>query len=164
MFPPYVESDMWLYQPGEFYVDVFAIGATGQGNNFGSSLGGGAAFGWWCTRYFGVMVEGFGADLPNGHDATLLGGVQLRLPVDDAAFAFYIFAEGGGYFADRDGGTFQAGLGLDVRLIQSVSLIFDVRGIDVSNQHNGDLTGRAAFDEKSADGAILYRLGLRFVF
>jgi hypothetical protein len=164
MFPPFVESDMWLFQPGEMYIDVFGIGATHQGNDFGDTLGAGAAFGYWYNRYFGVLVEAYAADLPQGHDATLLGGIQLRLPVDDAAFAFYIFASGGGFFADKNGATFQGGIGVDVRLTETTSLIFDVRAINVWGQNLNLPVGRETKIAKEADGAILYRLGLRFVF
>jgi hypothetical protein len=163
MYPPYVESDMWLYHPGEFYVDLFAIGATHQGNEFGDTLGVGGSAGYWFTRHFGAFVEAYGADMPE-HDATILGALQARMPVDDLAFAIYVFAGGGVFFGDDNGGTFQAGIGVDVRLTDNLSFIFDVRGIDVKNQDKNGLEKRAAKDLNEADGAILYRLGLRFVF
>ena len=159
-FPGYSEKDLWLFKPGEFYIEGFAIGDTTRNNNFGDTAGAGGALGYYFSRHFGVMLEGFSANLPGGtvivhntgrhappahpyleqqskQSTMASAGLQARIPFDDSCFALYAFALGGGYFGDNTGGTLSAGLGIDVRLTEHTSLFFDARAVKVSNQHLG---------------------------
>ena len=143
------EEPLYLFNAGEFFIDVFAATANADRFEFGDAAGGGIGFGYYFSRYFGVTAEGWTIDTTD-QDTALLGGVLVRLPMDDFCTAFYAFAEYGGTFGDESEPTIQFGGGLDIRLTDHTSLFADWRSIQ--NRHT------------SLDNGELFRLGLRFVF
>ena len=158
------DPPLYLFNEGEWFIDVFGSGAEGNahgrknpntgnsraGYNFDEDHGVGLGAGYFFTRHLGAMVEGYGLDIP-GHHITLLGGLIVRIPVDDFALSFYGFAEAGAYFGNSTRPTFQFGGGVDVRLTDHVGTFFDARIVSTNNEDEGD-------------DFTLLRLGLRFTF
>jgi hypothetical protein len=143
------EEPLYLFNEGEFFIDVFFATANADRFEIGDASGGGLGFGYFFHRYIGVMAEGYNIDATD-QDLALLGGVVLRLPMDDFCTALYAFAEYGGTFGDDSEPTIQFGGGFDVRLTDHTSFFADWRSIQ--NRHT------------SLDNGELFRLGLRFVF
>jgi hypothetical protein len=143
------EEPLYLFNSGEFFIDVFAAIANSDRFEIGDAAGGGIGFGYYFTRYFGVMGEGYTIDTTD-QDTALLGGLVVRVPMDDFCTALYAFAEYGGTFGDESEPTFQFGGGLDIRLTDHTSFFADWRSIQ--NRHT------------SLDNGELFRIGLRFVF
>jgi hypothetical protein len=146
---PLYEEEQYLFKTNEFFIDIFGAIANAKSFEIGDVAGGGLGVGYFFTRYTAVYAEGYLLD-SSDVDGAALGGVILRLPLDDFCTAFYAFAEYGGMFGDDATGSFQFGAGVDIRLTDHTSFFVDAREID--NQHT------------SLDSGNLYRIGLRFVF
>lgn len=146
---PLLDEPAYLFNQAEVFLDLF--GAVGNSDQFeiGDAAGGGLGLGYFFTRYTAVYAEGYFLDAPDV-DGAALGGLILRLPMDDFCTAFYAFAEYGATFGDETEGTFQFGGGIDIRLTDHVSFFADARSIQ--NKHT------------SIDNGELFRLGLRLVF
>lgn len=147
--PPVTVEPEHLFNEGELFLDVFGAFANGDEFELGDVAGGGAGLGYFFTRHLAVYGEAYVLDAAD-QDVAVLGGLMVRLPMDDFATAFYAFAEYGGTFGDRNEPSFQFGAGVDVRLTYGVSFFADARGIQ--NRHT------------SLDDGELFRVGLRFIF
>ncbi len=144
-----VGEDLYLFESGEVFVDLYGTVVGGTDFRPDVSGGGGIGVGYFINRYLGVMAEGYLLDEPN-HDGSIMGGLIVRIPVDDICTAFYGFAEIGGEFTDESRMTLQFGGGLDIRMTDHVSVFSDARAVFT--------------DESELDTAWLFRGGLRFVF
>lgn len=147
-----------LFAPQEFTLDL--AGAYGVGKakfndtfdrsirhgDFGASVG----VNYFLTRNLGIGADAFGLD--NGSDFVdaVSGSVILRLPIDAAHLAPYIFGGGGHTFDGPDSWTAHAGVGLELRLNPRAGIFVD---------------GRHIFAEKSnVSDAALLRAGIRLAF
>lgn len=146
---PLYEEPLYLFNTNEFFIDVFGAVANADTFEIGDAFGGGLGVGYFFTRYTGVYAEGWIIDAAD-QDGAALGGVMLRLPMDDFCTALYAFAEYGGTFGEESEPSFQFGAGFDIRLTDQTSFFFDARSMQ--NRHT------------SLDNGELFRFGLRFIF
>jgi hypothetical protein len=146
-----------IFFPNEFSFDAFGVYTTTSRRSFGDlftdnirhgKFGGGVGVNYFVTRYLG-----FGADMTmtaNGGKFidNAMGNLILRLPIDKAHLAPYIFGGFGGQFDPRTDWVADAGAGLDFRFNHYTALFIDGRYIWVNNQPD----------------YALFRAGLRFSF
>lgn len=144
-----VGDDMYLFESGEAFVDLYGIVVGGTDFRPDVSSGAGIGAGYYFNRFFGVMAEASLLDLPN-HNGSITGGLIARIPVDDYCTAFYGFAEMGADFSDETRFSLHFGGGLDVRMTDNISVFMDARSI--------------FSDSSEIDTAWLFRGGLRFLF
>lgn len=147
-----------LYAPNEFTLDL--AGAYGVGKQkfndtfdrssrhgkFGASVGAN----YFITRNFGIGADAWGLD--NGSDFVdaVSGSAILRLPIDVAHLAPYVFGGGGRTFDGPDSWFAHVGAGLELRLNPRTGFFID---------------GRHIFAEKNnVSDAALFRAGIRMAF
>lgn len=147
-----------LFAPQEFTLDL--AGAYGVGRakfndtfdrsirhgDFGASVG----VNYFFTRNLGIGADAYGLD--NGADFVdaASGSLILRLPLDVAHLAPYVFGGGGRTFDGPDSWTAHAGVGLEMRLNPRTGIFID---------------GRHIFAEKdNVSDAALLRAGIRMAF
>lgn len=147
-----------LYSANEFTFDLagaYGVGRAKFNDTFDKSLrhgdfGASVGLNYFITRNLGIGADAFGLD--NGGDFVDAASASLilRLPIDVAHLAPYVFGGGGRTFDGPDSWTAHAGVGLELRL----------------NPHTGIFVdGRHIFAEKSGlSDSALFRAGLRMAF
>jgi hypothetical protein len=110
-------------------------------------------------NYFPICFLGLGADTSFQDGARKFcdhvgGNLILRLPIEPAHLAPYIFGGGGRRFDPVDAWFFDAGVGLDVRFTRHVGIFGDARYI----WHESNAQFGARFDQ------ALFRTGLKIAF
>ncbi|MEO7299779.1 MAG: hypothetical protein ABI042_14525, partial [Verrucomicrobiota bacterium] len=147
-----------LYSAQEFTFDIFGTYSKGKekfNDTFDKTLrhgdfGGGIGVNYFITRNFGIGTDAFAGD--NGGDFVdaVSASAILRLPIDVAHLAPYVFAGGGRQFDGPDSWNLHVGVGLEFRLSSYTGIFID---------------GRHVFhvSDKSSDYALI-RSGLRFAF
>lgn len=147
------EGDRFL--PQEFNLDLFGSyrWAEGKGSDLWDSAdsgvwGGGIGANYFFTRYVGV-----GADVSMHADGgkfidNTSGNVILRLPIDAASLAPYVFGGFGGNFDPETEWEGHVGVGLEFRLNPKTGIFMD---------------GRVGWADKTEDFAQV-RSGLRLAF
>jgi opacity protein-like surface antigen len=147
-----------LFRARELSIDLFGGVAVGQETleNFSANeveeddeLGAGIGANFFITRWLGIGADAYtentAASVVDNTSVSLI----LRLPLDEAHLAPYIFA-GGGYQFDPDEEEFaQAGAGLEIRVTPNWGLFID---------------GRYRFYDGSDNDVGIARLGVRLAF
>ncbi len=174
--PPTPAED--LFRRGEWQFDAFgAYAFTGSENErvIGDhAWGGGIGVNYFFTRYFGLGVEGLLLNTDGNVTGSTAGNLIVRLPIESARVALYVYGGGGVVFngSDLDADDFDdaadrvddnnrsrdvedvlfeghIGLGFEYRISPRVGLFSDVRYTWVESDHSD---------------YVLIRTGVRFVF
>jgi hypothetical protein len=147
-----------LFAANEFTLDLFGSYTDGKkkfNDTFDRSIrhgtfGGGVGANYFFTKNFGIGGDAIAQ--ANGHDFVdaVSGSAILRLPIDEAHIAPYIFGGGGRQFDGPDIWNLHAGVGLEARLNPNTGIFVD---------------GRHVFhiDHRGSDYLML-RAGLRLAF
>jgi opacity protein-like surface antigen len=118
----------FLFNAGEYFLD---LGANYfEGSTFDQEFGYGVGGGYYFTRHIGV-----GADLivfEESDDTDLSGDLHLllRAPIDSAALALYGLVGVGFMTGDSDEFAYHFGAGVDVRLLDHLSVFLEARHIE----------------------------------
>ncbi len=152
------DADDRLYPDSEITFDLFGLFADDKrkfNDAFDTTMrdgkwGAGIGVNYFFTRNIGIGADAFGID--NGDDLVdaVSASVILRLPIDVAHLAPYVFGGGGRQLEGSDTWTLHGGVGLELRM----------------NRHTGIFVdGRYVWPEKDnrSDYALL-RAGVRFAF
>jgi hypothetical protein len=134
--PPVIEfnKDWFLFQGDETHL-VLSYAQTDH-HDESEELSG---FDVGLHHYFNRFL-GLGADyLYTGgqfHENVATGTVRVRIPFDEASLAVFLLAGGGASFGGSEGSAacLTFGAGLEIRLLESVSLIGDVRAIEPTSE------------------------------
>jgi len=146
-----------VFLPNEFSFDAFGTYTTTRRSNFGDlfthnlrhgTFGGGAGVNYFFTKYIGISADAEIGDNGNRFVDSASGNLVLRLPLDAAHLAPYVFGGGGGIFDPRSEWMADGGAGIDFRINHWTGIFID---------------GRYVMPEKSPDYG-LFRAGLRFAF
>ncbi|MEO5803607.1 MAG: hypothetical protein ABIR24_08750 [Verrucomicrobiota bacterium] len=160
----YASDSKDLYAAQEFTIDLagaYGVGKAkfndtfdrslrrdqfGRSGKFGASVGAN----YFITRNFGIGADAWGLDNNGGLVDATSGSLILRLPIDVAHLAPYVFGGGGRIFEGPDSWTAHVGAGLEVRLNPRTGIFIDGRHIFLEKDHTSDFA--------------LIRSGLRFAF
>jgi hypothetical protein len=136
-----------LFHANEFSLDLF--GTYADRDKFGGKgdfWGGGLGLNYFPNRYVGIGGDSYLEEWRWPYRAN--GSLILRLPIDKAGLAPYVFGGGGREFKYAPQWTLHAGGGLELRL----------------NQHTGFFgDGRRVFADKTRDYTLV-RFGMRVGF
>lgn len=143
----YDRESATLYNPNELSLDLFGTYATRNAvGGSGDHWGGGAGLNYFLTRYIGIGADSYLEEWKWPYRVN--GSLILRLPIDKAGIAPYIFGGGGREFKYLPQWTGHVGGGLEIRV----------------NSHAGFFAdGRRVFPDKSKDYALV-RFGMRVGF
>lgn len=154
--PAFAEDDP-VFKANEVSLDVFAGYQTRQQSPLSTSINslvdggtwrGGIGGNYFFTRNLGVSLESHVEDFHgNAIDNAALSAV-VRLPLDKARLAPYVFGGASLQFEGRETWSYHGGLGLELRLLKRVGVFSDVR---------------YSFGDGGPDNGLI-RLGTRFVF
>ena len=143
----YDRESATLFNPNELSMDLFGTWADrdrfgGAGDHWGGGLG----LNYFVNRYFGIGADSYLEEWKWPYRVN--GSAILRLPIDRAGLAPYIFGGGGREFKYAPQWTLHAGGGLEIRV----------------NQHTGFFAdGRRVFADKTPDYTLV-RFGMRLGF
>lgn len=152
------DADDRLYPDSEITFDLFGLFADDKGkfkDTFNTSMrdgqwGAGLGVNYFITRNVGIGADAFGID--NGDDLVdaVSASLILRVPIDVAHLAPYVFGGGGRQLEGSDTWTLHGGVGLELRM----------------NRHTGIfLDGRYVWpDDNDRSDYALLRAGVRFAF
>ena len=151
------DEDAELYPDQEFTLDL--AGAYGMpkedvddifddldDGEWGASVG----MNYFFAKFLGIGADAFGLDNRGPLVDNVSGSLILRLPIDVAHLAPYIFGGGGYSFEGPDTWTAHGGAGLELRFNEHFGIFADGRYIWA--------------DKSEASDAALFRGGLRFGF
>lgn len=149
------EGDVFL--PNEFSFDAFATYTSTPRANFEDifkndlrhgTWGGGIGLNYFFTKYVGISTDVVASD--NGYKFidSASANLVLRLPIEPAHIAPYIFGGAGGQFDPKSQYLIDAGVGVDFRINHWTGIFIDARYV---------------WPEDTADYG-LFRSGLRFAF
>jgi hypothetical protein len=141
------ERDVDKFGPQEFRLDLFGSAATR--NRAGDSQltgGGGVGANFFFTPMFGIGGDSYIEDWRWPDHAN--GSLILRIPIQPAGIAPYIFGGGGRQWRDIPQWTKHAGGGLELRINRYTGIFAD---------------GRYIWPEETRD-YVLFRSGLRIGF
>ena len=146
-----------LFLPNEFSLDAFGSYTTTGRRNFGElfthnlrhgAFGGGLGLNYFFTKYVGIGGDVQMGDTGNRLVDSTSANLILRLPLDAAHLAPYVFAGGGLQIDPRSQLLGDVGAGVDFRLNHWTGIFVD---------------GRFIWTAKSGDYGLL-RAGMRFAF
>lgn len=147
-----------LFRARELSLDIFGGVSVGKEvlEDFSSNaveengeLGAGVGANFFITRWLGIGADAYTENTSDSVVDNASVSLILRLPLDDAHLAPYIFA-GGGYQWDPDEEEFvQAGAGLEIRVTPFWGLFIDAR---------------YRFYDDSDNDVGIGRLGIRLAF
>jgi hypothetical protein len=147
-----------LFRGKEISLDLFGSISVGQqtinhlsGDRVTNDgrFGAGAGLSYYFTRYVGIGADAYSENTAHNFVDDASGNLFLRLPLESAHLAPYVFGGGGYQFDDQSLGFGQLGGGLEVRVTHFWGLFIDAR---------------YKFLGEGADDVGLGRAGLRFVF
>jgi hypothetical protein len=148
----YTFKDTSYFHDHEMSVDLFGgyVFADGPGR-LTDDFAGGIGANYFFTRNLGLGLDGYwwdGDQVSNEIVSAFSGSLILRMPLDKAHLAPYIFGGGGGTFSGIDQATLHGGGGLEYRFTPHLGTFVD---------------GRYVFTDSSNDYGLV-RFGARFVF
>ncbi len=148
-----------LFRDQEFSLAGFALLTASDLSALDSSWGGGVELSYFFDRHVGLAVEGW---LLDSSDAVATGPVDLsatlgainaslvvRMPVEEARLAPYVFGGGGWLFNGSDSFQLHVGGGLEYRLTENFGVFGD---------------GRFVWLDEFSDNYGLFRAGFRVTF
>ncbi len=146
-----------VFLPNEFSFDAFGTYTSTRRSSvqdlFTRNLrhgtwGGGVGINYFFTKYIGISSDVSIGDNGNRFIDSAMGNLVLRLPIDPAHLAPYIFGGGGGVFEPSTEWAADAGAGIDFRINHWTGIFVDARYVWPENV--GDYG--------------LFRAGMRFAF
>ncbi|MEM7011546.1 MAG: outer membrane beta-barrel protein [Verrucomicrobiota bacterium] len=139
----FYSEKQYLFESREFFIDFYGAATT---EAIDETAGLGLGIGYYTNRNFGVIFNATWVDdntdfdendggtktlLPGHNDTNIFIGVLARLPIDEAAIAFYGVGGVGGYVGDSDSVlTYELGVGVEVRMIDNLSMLLEGRVIE----------------------------------
>lgn len=148
--PPAIDfnRDWYLFQGEETHL-VLSYALTDHHDLNNELSGFGVGVHHYFYRYLGLGLDYLytGGQL---HENVTTGTVRVRIPFDEASLAVFLLAGGGACFGGSDGtaACLSLGAGLEVRLLEQLSLIGDVRVIEPTSETD----------------LFTFQLGLSFLF
>lgn len=137
-------KDRWTYEtegekfgPNEFQIDMF--GTYASRDRFGvdrDRWGGGLGLNYFPSKYFGIGADSYLEEWKWPYKAN--GSLFLRLPIEGAGFAPYIFGGGGRQWKYLTEWTVHGGAGLEFRFNRYTALFGDARRVFSVSHRDGD--------------------------
>ncbi|MDB6028871.1 MAG: hypothetical protein JWM68_5094 [Verrucomicrobiales bacterium] len=146
-----------LFLANEFSLDAFGHYTTTGRSNFedifthnvrGGRFGGGIGLNYFITKFIGVSTDVEMGDNGRQFIDSAAANLVLRLPLDAAHLAPYVFGGGGGQFDPTSQWMADVGVGIEFRINHWTGIFAD---------------GRYVWPEKTGDYG-LFRAGMRFAF
>jgi len=131
-----------LFAENETSVDIFGTYADTDRGRYRDGFGGGVGVEHFFTKYLGIGLEGYwwGGDGPSRDViSSVSGSVIGRYPIESLHLAPYVFAGGGGHFANQDNASLHAGGGLEYRFNPNWGVFADGRHVWVDGQNDFNL-------------------------
>lgn len=151
------ESD-YLFRANELSLDIFGTVSVGEHTlkhlspnrvREDGELGLGVGLNYFFLRYVGIGAEAYSTDVNHTFVENASGNLIIRLPIEPAHIAPYVFGGGGYQWEPGEEWFAQFGGGLDVRVTHNWGLFADARY--VIPEHGGNNYG-------------IFRGGIRFAF
>jgi hypothetical protein len=124
-----LDNEWWLFDKGETHLEIGYVAFTGREADDqydGYAVGGHHFF----SRFWAIGADYMGAANADLHIFT--AELRARIPFDEASFAINFLIGGGGIVGGdgEDAATLELGVGIEVRLLDQVSLVADFRVLE----------------------------------
>jgi hypothetical protein len=135
-------NEWWLFDKGETHLDIGYVAFTSREEDDqydGFAVGAHHFF----SRFWAIGADYMGAANADLHIFT--ADLRARIPFDEASFAINFLFGGGGIMGGggEDAATLELGVGLEVRLLDQVSLTADFRVLEPTKDRGSFYAMRA---------------------